>query len=227
MDTMEPAFEDLIVEQAQRHLDKLPTFEGIAIDRLDYSEFYNYDADDGVSWVPHASSGNGANVWGPARAVRVSYRHTFNRLHKVFHPEGGGGKMMLINCTYRMCSTLAPQKRKARESKTRVTCLIALCTCVGPCGLVGVLSLVAVLADWGSLSAFPPIVTSSGNSLCRIDEFRSFDGSFSEGGSLNSVAFTGLRQPSILWTYSLEPDEGVLNDYFQQHLLMNVYPMAP
>ena len=27
-------------------------FEGIAIDRLDYSEFFNYDYDDNVSWVP-------------------------------------------------------------------------------------------------------------------------------------------------------------------------------
>ena len=34
MDTMEPCFEDLIVEQLQRHLDMFPdTFEGIAIDR--------------------------------------------------------------------------------------------------------------------------------------------------------------------------------------------------
>ena len=34
MDTMEPCFEDLIVEQLERHLEKFPdTFEGIAIDR--------------------------------------------------------------------------------------------------------------------------------------------------------------------------------------------------
>jgi hypothetical protein len=55
MDTMEPCFEDLIVEQLQMHIDKFPdTFEGIAIDRLDYSEAYNYDRDDNVSWVPLA-----------------------------------------------------------------------------------------------------------------------------------------------------------------------------
>jgi hypothetical protein len=55
MDTMEPCFEDLIVEQLQRHIDKFPnTFEGIAIDRLDYSEAYNYDRDDNISWVPLA-----------------------------------------------------------------------------------------------------------------------------------------------------------------------------
>ena len=38
MDTQEPAFEDLIIEQAQRHIDRIPSFEGIAIDRLDYSD---------------------------------------------------------------------------------------------------------------------------------------------------------------------------------------------
>ena len=39
MDTIEPCFEDLIVEQCARHLTQLKSFEGIAIDRLDYSEF--------------------------------------------------------------------------------------------------------------------------------------------------------------------------------------------
>lgn len=54
-----------------------------------------------------------------------------------------------------------------------------------------------------------------------------FDGTFSEGASLNAVAWTGLRQPTILWTYNLAPDNAILDPYFQQHLLMNVYPMAP
>ena len=95
MDTQEPVFEDLIIEQAARHLAELPAFEGIAIDRLDYSEFFNYDADDGVSWVPvnctapEPDCGATANVsgwsWGPARALRVSYRHTFGRSHRVLH----------------------------------------------------------------------------------------------------------------------------------------------
>ena len=65
----------MIVEQCERHVLKLPAFEGIAIDRLDYSEYFNYDADDNVSWVPtswlHGSSK--ATGWGPARALRLSY----------------------------------------------------------------------------------------------------------------------------------------------------------
>ena len=47
------------VEQCERHFLRLPdTFEGIAIDRLDYSEAFNYDRDDGVSWVPGQAVGS-------------------------------------------------------------------------------------------------------------------------------------------------------------------------
>ena len=171
MDTQVPSFEDLIVEQAARHLEKLPAFEGIAIDRLDYSEFFNYDFDDHVSWIPtdgtriNGSSSQSLTIWGPARALRLSYRHTYNRLHEVLHLQQPPGKKKLIlsNC----------------------------------------------------------------NLLCRLDEMRSMDGTFSEGAGLNGVAWTGLRNPSILWTYSLPGDVAALDTYFQQHLLMDVYPMAP
>lgn len=159
-----------IVEQAQRHIERIPSFEGIAIDRLDYSEFFNFDRDDGVSFVP-VNGSKGSNystwVWGRARALRLSYRHTYARLHEVLHARQtppARRKLMLNNC------------------------------------------------NW----------------LCRLDENRYFDGTFSEGAALNSVAWTGLRQPTILWTYALSgTDPADLDLYFQQHLLMNVYPMAP
>ncbi len=171
MDTWEPCFEDLIVEQCARHIPKLKSFEGIAIDRLDYSEFFNFDADDNISWVPRAGNlpkvgtNRSYTSWGKARALRLSYRHTFNRLHDVLHTAQPAGKKRVIlnNC----------------------------------------------------------------NTVCRLDQMRSFDGTFSEGAALNSVAWTGLRNPTILWTYSLAADINVLDDFFQQHLLMNVYPMAP
>ena len=166
-----PIFEDLIVEQAARHIEMIPRFEGIAIDRLDYSEFFNYDRDDGVSFVPINGSKHDANLstwsWGPARALRLSYRHTFSRLHDLLHTqqaaEGRPKRAMFNNC------------------------------------------------NW----------------LCRLDEMRHFDGSFSEGAALNAVAWTGLRMPTILWTYTLDEKAGDLDAYFQQHLLMDVYPMAP
>ena len=86
--------EDLVVEQLARHVDKLPAFEGIAIDRFDYSEYYSYAADDGLSWVGGRA----------ARSLRTSYKHVFARLGALLH--GGGGrdgvqtssKLMLGNC---------------------------------------------------------------------------------------------------------------------------------
>jgi hypothetical protein len=141
MDTQEPAFEDLIIEQAQRHTDMIPSFEGIAIDRLDYSDYFNFDADDGTSWVPVNSS----NDWGPARALRLSYRHTYDRLHETLHLDAG-----------RVGTTRAEPKKK--------------------------------------------MMLNNCNTLCRIDEMRAFDGTFSEGASLNAVAWTGIRNPTILWT---------------------------
>ena len=174
MDTMEPIFEDLIVEQAQRHVDRLKKFEGIAIDRLDYSEFFNYDRDDGVSFVP-VNGTKGANYstwsWGVARALRLSYRHTFGRLHGVLHN--------------------------------------------------------ASRSDSGGKTATRGVMFNNCNWLCRLDMNKNFDGTFSEGAALNAVAWTGLRQPTILWTYSLGEVQAELDAYFQQHILMNTYPMAP
>ncbi len=66
------------------------------------------------------------------------------------------------------------------------------------------------------------------NTLCRIDVAGAFDGGFSEGAALNAVAWLGLRRPSVLWTYSLDHhSEASLDAFFQQHLLMRVFPMAP
>lgn len=180
MDTMEPCFEDMLIEQAERHILKLgPQFEGIAIDRLDYSEAFNYDRDDNISWVP-VSPGRKANpagnwphnvianwTWGPARALRLSYRHTYERLHQTLHGKNGEiGKLIMNNCN------------------------------------------------------------AEGN-VCRIDLLKYFDGTFSEGSALTPAAWAGLRTPTIVWTYKLSDDLVLLHAYFQQHLLMDAYPLAP
>lgn len=83
--------------------------QGIAIDRLDYSEAFNYDKDDGISWVPlapragaepHGAWPHTANwTWGAARANRLSYRHTYARLHEVLkRARHGKGGPMMNNC---------------------------------------------------------------------------------------------------------------------------------
>ncbi len=67
-------------------------FEGIAIDRLDYTEYFSFKADDGVSWLPRAASsasGSGiaaATESGPAQSFRLSHRAMSQRLHEVLHP---------------------------------------------------------------------------------------------------------------------------------------------
>lgn len=46
--------------------------------------------------------------------------------------------------------------------------------------------------------------------------------------ALNAVAWVGLRRPTILWTYSLSGlNSSALDEYFQQHVLMRTFPMAP
>ena len=215
----------------QRHLEKLPHFEGIAIDRLDYSEFFNYDTDDNISWVPRNGTGvdglrSDLSIWGPAshwslspsfcssfpvcfvfplfdggiawkgtyvqsngllllddvrqaqpyihactrararackhlpptaramawllplkaRALRLAYRHTFNRLHETLHPKA-------IRKHTASDATVAGAGRNV-EAEDEPTDKMMLNNC---------------------------------NLLCRLDEMRAFDGTFSEGASLNSV----------------------------------------
>ncbi len=159
MDPGEPFFQDLLAEQLARRVARVPHMQGIAIDRFDYTSFYNLNADDGDSWVPGGAGGAGV----PARSLVGSHISAYGRLAGQLH---AAGLCMLANC----------------------------------------------------------------NTLCRADVMGGFDGSFSEGSALNAVAWTGLRRPTILWTYSLDhlalaPQK--LHAYFQQHLLMRVFPMAP
>ena len=95
---------------------------------------YYVNASSGTVFTLHLTAANTtATTWGPARALRLSNRHTFNRLHEVLHEQHPAGqkKVTLINC----------------------------------------------------------------NSLCRIDMMRPFDGTFSEGDSLNMVAWNGEATP--------------------------------
>ena len=147
----------------------------------DPSELCSYDADDNISWVPFKGTGSNLSSWqwGGARSLRVSYQHTFERLHQLLHAS---------------TAKLSGAREGGGTGGPRVRDRLMLNNC-----------------NW----------------LCRLDLNRAFDGTFSEGAALNSVAFTGLRQPTILWTYSLGDNVSALDEYFQQHLLMDVYPMAP
>ena len=90
MDPSEPFFEDLLLEQLSRRMGPLvPSAQGIAIDRFDYSQYYSYKRDDGVSWVPQAAGG-----WGPAQSLLNSHIHVYTRLAGALRPS----QVMLGNC---------------------------------------------------------------------------------------------------------------------------------
>ena len=91
MDPGDAAFQDLIVDQAKRHL-LLKTFRGLAVDRLDYTTNYNLDGDDGVSWVPRPNSSTG----GPARSLRRSHTEIFERISKEALQDSD--KVFFMNC---------------------------------------------------------------------------------------------------------------------------------
>lgn len=51
MDPGVPKFQQHLLDQAKRHIEKIPASSGICIDRLDWLRFYNMLRDDGISFV--------------------------------------------------------------------------------------------------------------------------------------------------------------------------------
>ncbi len=84
LDCGEPAYADFLVNQARRHVEKLPESSGICIDRMDWIRFYNEERDDGVSWF----SGR------PTRSLIISWNKLFARLTPIMH---GAGKVVYCN----------------------------------------------------------------------------------------------------------------------------------
>jgi hypothetical protein len=64
-----------MLEQAQRHLDRLPDSAGICIDRMDWLRRYNLRADDGVSWLDGK----------PARSLYMSWHELMSKLGPMMH----------------------------------------------------------------------------------------------------------------------------------------------
>lgn len=73
------------------------------------------------------------------------------------------------------------------------------------------------------------VMLQNANGFVQLSLFKSFDGTFSEGGLLNGVGILGARSTSILWTYSSYEccrTSAVADAYFQRRLYMKVFPMA-
>ena len=75
VDPGDPAFQQHILEQADRHLRWLPDSAGICIDRMDWLDKSNPKADDGVSWIDGR----------PARALCLSWNNLLGQLGPKMH----------------------------------------------------------------------------------------------------------------------------------------------
>jgi hypothetical protein len=90
VDPGDQAYQRHLLEQARRHIEKLPDSYGICIDRTDWLGTYNPNADDGVSWVDGHS----------ARSLFMSWKNLMSKLGPLMHEAG---KVIFVNnCTVRL-----------------------------------------------------------------------------------------------------------------------------
>ncbi|MCC6127192.1 MAG: NPCBM/NEW2 domain-containing protein [Pirellulales bacterium] len=78
MDPGEPVYQDHLVEQARRHIERIPESFGICIDRMDWIHFYNRERDDGRTWYKGR----------PARSLVNSWHAAMDRIGPMMHAAG-------------------------------------------------------------------------------------------------------------------------------------------
>jgi len=83
-DAGDPAYARFLLNQARLHVEKFPDAQGIAIDRFDWLNEYNWHADDGKAWVGGR----------PVRSLLNSFREFIPRLAGIMHD---GGKVIFCN----------------------------------------------------------------------------------------------------------------------------------
>lgn len=84
MDCGEPAYRDFLLDQAQKHIQLIPSSYGICIDRLDWLRMYNEDKDDGISWY----------IDRPARSLVTSWKELMKDLGPLMHKNN---KVIFVN----------------------------------------------------------------------------------------------------------------------------------
>ncbi len=84
MDPGDKPYQDFLIDQARRHINELPATDGICIDRIDWINFKNPNADDGVTWIE-----------GPQRNLTESWRSIMTRMVPLMHSSG---KVIYGNC---------------------------------------------------------------------------------------------------------------------------------
>ncbi len=83
MDCADPAYRDYLLQQVERHIQKIPASSGICIDRMDWVVRYSPNADDGVTWID-----------GPSRHLRRSWIALMNQMGPLLHDAG---KVVFVN----------------------------------------------------------------------------------------------------------------------------------
>ena len=94
-DSGEPVYRQFFLEQARRHIEKLPQSSGICIDRMDFIRRYNLRRDDGVTWIGK-----------PVRSLVVSWHDLMSKLGPLMHDAG---KVIYCNPLYRRVDLLRHQ----------------------------------------------------------------------------------------------------------------------
>ncbi len=84
MDCADSVYHEFLLDQARRHINEIPNSFGICIDRLDWLNVFNVNADDGVTWFDGR----------PARSIITSYKSLMEQLGPIMH---NAGKYILAN----------------------------------------------------------------------------------------------------------------------------------
>jgi hypothetical protein len=84
MDCGEPSYRDFLLDQAKKHIELIPSSDGICIDRLDWLRMYNEEKDDGISWYIDL----------PARSLVTSWKNLMKDLCPLMH---NNNKVIFVN----------------------------------------------------------------------------------------------------------------------------------
>jgi hypothetical protein len=84
LDCGDARYQQFLLEQARRHIEKLPKSAGICIDRMDWLRIYNQNANDGRSWFNNTAT----------RSLYSSWHELMSRLLPLMH---GAGKVVFVN----------------------------------------------------------------------------------------------------------------------------------
>lgn len=84
LDCGEPVYKEFLLDQANKHIQLIPSSDGVCIDRMDWLRMYNEDRDDGISWY----------IDRPARSLLTSWKRLMNDFAPLMHKND---KVIFVN----------------------------------------------------------------------------------------------------------------------------------